>query len=143
MDAFLRYQRTLFLVIAVLTAGGAAALYAALPESPSYALGFLAGGAAGLVVFRMRALQVVRLPQLPESEWSKAALRSNLISLGILGGVAVAALAIETLDVFAALGGMVLERIVLILDGFLRPGALSESRTGPEADPGATAGEQL
>jgi hypothetical protein len=147
MNDFLRYQRTVFFVILGLTVAAVAGLALGFPDRPAYAAGWALGGVAGLVVYRLRVVTILRLPNLPENEWRKLSLKVSLFSYALLIGVVVLALALELFHPYTVLGGLVLERVLLIADGWLRPAALSE---GDEAaDPSAedeahspTAGEE-
>jgi hypothetical protein len=126
MDDFLRYQRHMLLLILGLTLAGAAALWGAFPEEPKYALGLLAGGVVGLGLYRWRAMTIARLATIPQSEWMKTQLKMNLGSYAIIAATAVAAGLLAQMDLYATIGGLVLERVVLQIDGALRPDALSD-----------------
>jgi hypothetical protein len=143
MNPFERYQRTMFGLIAALTVAIAAVLLVLLPEAPGWGLGFLLGGAGGLGSYRLRVHGLLRLPHLPQDQWQKAALKTNLQAYGLLIGTAVAAIVLDGYVVpgwvnpYGALAGLVLERAVLLADGMLRPGALSdadEAANGGEAE---------
>ncbi|MBN1257168.1 MAG: hypothetical protein JXA52_05630 [Planctomycetes bacterium] len=126
MDAFIRYQRRLFAAIILLTIAGTVAMALIFPGESRYAVGFACGGVIGLIVFRLRAASIANLQQLPPEQWQKSGLKSAIFSYGIMIGAVIAALLIEAIDPYAVFSGMILERVVLIADGILRPHALTE-----------------
>ncbi|MFH0910604.1 MAG: hypothetical protein V1918_03735 [Planctomycetota bacterium] len=131
MKDFIRYQRTLFGIILLLGAGAFGGLYLGWPEEPSLAWGWALGVAVGGVIFRNRVLAVLRLPTLPEEQWVRASLRASFFSYGLIVAAVVAAIYLSAFNPYATLAGILLERLVLYADGWLRPGALSEAGEAP------------
>ncbi len=136
MDRFLRYQRQILCVILALSAIGFAALYAL--HSSEAAFGWALGAAAGLVVFRTRALTVARLPELPPEQWGRASLRASLTAYAWVAAPVVAAILFAPFNPYAALAGVLLERVVLRADGWLRPHALADAPGQGEGAPGGS-----
>lgn len=126
IQQFIRYSRGLTVAIIVLGVVGAVALAFTFPEDGAWYRGWSAGSAVGLVVFRLRLLNILRLPGLPPEAWGRATLKVSLTSLGLMAGALVVSVFVDFLNPYAVCCGMLTERAVLIGDGFLRPAALSD-----------------
>ena len=136
MAEFLRYQRQLAAVISVLAALTFVVLLLLVPDDCSLAWGWLAGSVAGLLVFRSRVMHIVSLSRLPREAWAKASLRNSLSTYALMAvGLGLAA-CVPALNAYAACGGILLERVVLVGDGWLRPQALSQEPIAQPLPPG-------
>jgi hypothetical protein len=91
----------------------------------SICLGWLLGCAAGVVVFRLRVASVLGMARGNPRTWGRASIRASMTQFGVvLAALLVAALS-DRVNLYACIGGIFLERLVLIADGLLRPAALS------------------
>ena len=136
MAEFLRYQRQLAAVISLLAALGFVVLLLWVPDDLSLAWGWLGGSIAGLLVFRFRVLHIVNLSRLPREAWAKASLKNSLSTYAFMGvGLGLAA-CVPLLNAYAACAGILLERVVLVGDGWLRPQALSPEPFAQSLPPG-------
>jgi len=126
IQQFVRYSRGLTGAIVVLGLVGAVVLGLTFPDDGTWYGGWVAGNAVGLVVFRRRLLNTLRLPDLPPEAWGAASLKVSLTSLALMAGVLVVSVFVDFLNPYAVCCGMLVERAVLIGDGFLRPAALSD-----------------
>ncbi|MHC4871091.1 MAG: hypothetical protein ACYTFY_04535 [Planctomycetota bacterium] len=123
MQEFLKYQRKLILVIAALAAVGCIVLSHYYPTGIS---GWIVGSLIGIFIFHKRVRSIVILPSLPQDEWAKESIKSNMITYVIIIGAVVASIYIKQIDSYAVLAGILLERVILRADGWIRPGALSD-----------------
>ena len=136
MDAFLRYQRQLAAFISLFAALGFVALLLLVPDGRDLAWGWLGGSIAGLLVFRSRVAHIVNLSRLPREAWAKASLKNSLTTYALMAtGLGLAAW-VPALNAYAACGGILLERVVLVGDGWLRPQALSPDSLAQPLPPG-------
>ncbi len=124
MDEFLTYQRRLAAVILLILALGSVAMGVTLPGGRSFLPGWLVGGFVGFVIFRLRVLHILNLSRLPQEAWGKASIKNSYLSLVLMAGALILCACVPGLNAFAALGGILVERLVLIGDGLLRPSAL-------------------
>jgi energy-converting hydrogenase Eha subunit A len=134
MNDFLKYQRTILMITVGLSVIVAVVLFLTSKDNTSIASGWILGAAAGIIVYKTRVNGIINLPNIPQDQWAKASLKSSAIIFAII----IAAMGLGALDekkflfgkdffnVWAVLAGLLLERIVLRLDGWLRPGALAE-----------------
>ena len=136
MAEFLKYQRQLAAVISLLAAVGFAALFLLVPADTGLAWGWLAGSIAGLLVFRCRVLHIVNLSRLPREAWAKASLKNSLTTYALMAAGLGLAAWVPALNAYAACGGILLERVVLVGDGWLRPQALSPESLAQPLAPG-------
>ena len=121
MDDFVKYQRRIILLVAVLTVGGAIALYMGLPGRSELAFGLLYGGAFGLAIFRLRVLAIFRFARNPQ-DGSPGGFKYMAIMAGALALlVAVNHFAgSNILSGWTALVGIFAPTLVLMADGILR-----------------------
>jgi|GEM_PF-2254979 len=133
MSTFLRYQRNLARLIIALGGGGAAMLVIGARDKPDWLWGWIFGNLAGLAIFRLRVLNVLKLPSLPREQWARANYKSSMIAFAIMAAALLTGVLLPFLNALAVCAGVLLERAVLIGDGLLRPAALSETDE-PEAD---------
>jgi hypothetical protein len=135
MNKFLKYQQTMLLLMTFGIAAAVVALYLYFPKTPAYAAGFALGGFAGLVKFRLDVLALLKLSTAPEG--SKSHIGNSFRTYVILAATLVTAVYLkEIFHPWAAFGGLLLPRLVLIADGLLRPGLLlqPDEDSGGESD---------
>lgn len=142
MKDFLTYQRRVLCTTAALAGVAAAILYLYWPADPSYLWGWVLGTVTGMVAFRVRVAALLRLPSLPQEEWGKAGVKTSLRIYALFAGVGLIAAGVNhsqgaVFSLWTLVGGFLLERVVLIADGLLRPGALAPN--APETDDTAAA----
>jgi hypothetical protein len=139
MNESLKYQRVLTVVILLLGVVGFGLLFILVPDDHSIANGWGVGVLLGLGLFRYRAATVLSLFERPQEEWTSVSIKSSLISYALIIGAAGGALALKRLTdfdlfhPFAVLGGVILERVVLWADGFLRPSILQPNSEKEQA----------
>lgn len=111
------------ILIAIIAAIGCGVFAIFFPEGT---LGWILGAIIGLFVFRNRVNTIVKLPQLPQEDWAKASIKASLTTYALMIAAVLIGIYVEPVNPYAVIGGILLERIVLRADGWLRPGALSD-----------------
>lgn len=127
MDAFLRYQRTLFLLSFVLGLALSGLLGAFVDWR--WGLGFAIGCVAGLIKFRLDVRAILRLAECDvHTGNTRPFLRTTFQTYFLMAAaLAVGILWKDYFEVWGIFAGILLPRAVLILDGMIRPGLFQET----------------
>ncbi len=132
MNESLRYQRILTLAILAIGLAVFVLLIFAVPSNHTLAWGWTLGLITGVGIFRYRAATVLSLFDRPQEEWAQASIKASIISYGLTIAVSSGALVLmryteyKLFHPYAVLGGILLERVVLWADGFIRPFTMSK-----------------
>lgn len=131
MEEFLRYQKTISVIILGVLLAGAVALGVAMPDNWQYGAGLLWGGAGGLVMFRMKVLAIIRFAANPKQPPSGSSQFRQLVVAAVFLAVALAAnhylgpsLKHDVFNKWTVFAGIFLPSLVLATDGLLRPAAM-------------------
>lgn len=123
MEDFIRFQRTLMLVIAAVGLIAAGVLWGLLPDRWYYASGMVLGVIGGLLVYRMKVLAIYKFAQNPESGSVKSGFYGFVVMIAFLVSVIVInkLAGFSVVSGFTVLAGLILPNIVLMVYGFFCP----------------------
>lgn len=124
LNEITRYQRSLLLIIILLSAVTVVAVYFLVPDNHNWAYGVALGSLAGIIKFIMDVQSILSIMQ--EAAAGNASPRKTIIhnikTFFIMGAVlALAFYKKEYFEVWGALGGLIIPRIVLMGDAYFRP----------------------
>lgn len=129
MEEFLRYQRRIVLLVAMVAVVAGGALWLLWPDRWAWAVGGWWGTLGGLVVLRLKVAAICRFAQNPDKPPVGGGFTSFLIMAAFLGALVGGnhLAGSEIGNKWATFAGLLLPNVVLMLDGFLRPAGADKS----------------
>ncbi len=137
MNEFQKYQRSIGIIIMLVSVTGVAALYFG-SGNHTYAAGLALGSAAGMLKFRMNVMLLMRMAT--ENRNPSAHSANNLRAYLLMAGALLIAYSMkQTFYIWTTFAGLFVPNMILILDGMLRPNAMlrtavAQDQPGDDAD---------